>query len=96
MSEVRDPDQHSLHSRPPLIAMFSSALSKTVLNAAPRASRAAFRPALARGYHEKVISHYEQPRNVSARPVWPVWAFLEHSYLITLAYVGRLAPQERS
>ena len=44
--------------------MFRSTLSKTVLNASPRASRAATRPVLARGYHEKVISHYEQPRNV--------------------------------
>ncbi|PCH41340.1 FeS cluster assembly scaffold IscU [Wolfiporia cocos MD-104 SS10] len=48
--------------------MFRSALSKTVLNAAPRASSAAVRPALARGYHEKVISHYEKPRNVGSLP----------------------------
>lgn len=41
------------------------ALSKTVLNAAPRASRQVARPVLARAYHEKVISHYESPRNVS-------------------------------
>lgn len=47
--------------------MFRSALAKTVLNTAPRASARSVRPVLARGYHEKVISHYEQPRNV--RPV---------------------------
>ncbi|KII95364.1 hypothetical protein PLICRDRAFT_98974 [Plicaturopsis crispa FD-325 SS-3] len=48
--------------------MFRSAISKTVLNAAaPRAaSRINLRPVLARGYHEKVISHYEQPRNVGS------------------------------
>ncbi|KAH9947309.1 FeS cluster assembly scaffold IscU [Amylocystis lapponica] len=48
--------------------MFRSALAKTVLNASPRASRVATRPVLARGYHEKVISHYEQPRNVGSLP----------------------------
>ncbi|GJE84961.1 FeS cluster assembly scaffold IscU [Phanerochaete sordida] len=48
--------------------MFRTALSKTVLNAAPRASRVTLRPVLARGYHEKVISHYEQPRNVGSLP----------------------------
>lgn len=45
--------------------MFRSAVTKTVLSAArPAASRALQRPLLARAYHEKVISHYEQPRNV--------------------------------
>ncbi|CAL1701593.1 unnamed protein product [Somion occarium] len=48
--------------------MFRSAISKTVLNAAPRASRVTARPLLARGYHEKVISHYEKPRNVGSLP----------------------------
>ncbi|KAI5124860.1 hypothetical protein M0805_007293 [Coniferiporia weirii] len=49
--------------------MFSlRALSKTALNVAPRASRTAVRPALARAYHEKVISHYESPRNVGSLP----------------------------
>jgi hypothetical protein len=43
--------------------MFRSALSKSVLNA-PRAGRSEVRSVLARGYHEKVISHYESPRNV--------------------------------
>ena len=46
--------------------MFRAALSKSVLNTAARTNRVALRPVLARGYHEKVISHYEQPRNVSA------------------------------
>ncbi|KAJ7667841.1 FeS cluster assembly scaffold IscU [Mycena polygramma] len=45
--------------------MFRSAITKTVLSAArPAASRAVQRPVLARAYHEKVISHYEQPRNI--------------------------------
>lgn len=55
-----------------LLAMFRTSLTKTVLNVAPRASRVAARPALARGYHEKVISHYEQPRNVRHVSVWAV------------------------
>lgn len=52
--------------------MLRASLTKTVLNAAPRASRIAARPVLARGYHEKVISHYEQPRNVRHVSVWAV------------------------
>lgn len=46
--------------------MFRSTLSRTVLNAAAatKASRTGVSPSLARGYHEKVISHYESPRNV--------------------------------
>jgi len=46
--------------------MFRSALSKSVLSSASRASTITARPALARAYHEKVISHYEQPRNVGS------------------------------
>jgi len=34
----------------------------------PRASRLTARPVVARAYHEKVISHYEQPRNVRSGP----------------------------
>lgn len=48
--------------------MFRSALSKASANVAPRASHSVARPALARGYHEKVISHYERPRNVGSSP----------------------------
>ncbi|KAH8106296.1 FeS cluster assembly scaffold IscU [Cristinia sonorae] len=49
--------------------MFRSAISKSVLAASPRAATiASVRPALARGYHEKVISHYERPRNVGSLP----------------------------
>ncbi|KAJ6599222.1 FeS cluster assembly scaffold IscU [Mycena vulgaris] len=49
--------------------MFRSAITKTVLAAArPAASRAVQRPLLARAYHEKVISHYERPRNVGSLP----------------------------
>ena len=44
--------------------MFRSALTKSVLTANTRASLVGARPVLARGYHEKVISHYEKPRNV--------------------------------
>ncbi|KAF9484014.1 iron sulfur cluster assembly protein 1 [Pholiota conissans] len=49
--------------------MFHSALRSTLF-AAPRPAvlRAAIRPAAARAYHEKVISHYEKPRNVGSLP----------------------------
>lgn len=48
--------------------MLRSALTKTVLNANARGASRAVQPVLARGYHEKVISHYEKPRNVSRAP----------------------------
>ncbi|KAJ3723160.1 FeS cluster assembly scaffold IscU [Lentinula raphanica] len=52
--------------------MFRSALSSTFAKSAaisrPYASRVAIRPVLSRGYHEKVISHYEKPRNVGSLP----------------------------
>ncbi|TFK43364.1 FeS cluster assembly scaffold IscU [Crucibulum laeve] len=49
--------------------MFRSAISKTLFNAArPTVSRTLARPVAARGYHEKVISHYEKPRNVGSLP----------------------------
>ena len=44
--------------------MLRSTLAKSVLSARTRAPVLAVRPVLARGYHEKVISHYEKPRNV--------------------------------
>ncbi|KAL5527198.1 ISU1 [Sanghuangporus baumii] len=44
------------------------ALSKSVLTSTSRAIRPAVRPVLARAYHEKVISHYESPRNVGSLP----------------------------
>ncbi|KZS94096.1 FeS cluster assembly scaffold IscU [Sistotremastrum niveocremeum HHB9708] len=49
--------------------MFHS-ISRTALASASRstASRALARPALVRLYHEKVISHYESPRNVGSLP----------------------------
>jgi len=46
--------------------MFRSALSKSVLFSASRTGTVTARPALARAYHEKVISHYEQPKNVGS------------------------------
>lgn len=72
------PPQPPTHS--PITAlipqMFRSAVAKSVLRASARpstsaaaaVSRVAARPALARGYHEKVISHYEKPRNVRRPP----------------------------
>ncbi|KAJ6629150.1 NifU-like N terminal domain-containing protein [Mycena sp. CBHHK59/15] len=49
--------------------MFRSAVTRSILAAArPVAPRAVHRPLLARAYHEKVISHYERPRNVGSLP----------------------------
>jgi hypothetical protein len=42
--------------------MFRTALTKTALRAP---ARSLAKPVLIRAYHEKVISHYENPRNVS-------------------------------
>lgn len=50
--------------------MFRSTIAKSLVNASPRAARPVARPVLARAYHEKVISHYEKPRNVCLDPVW--------------------------
>ncbi|KIK30468.1 hypothetical protein PISMIDRAFT_670494 [Pisolithus microcarpus 441] len=50
--------------------MFRSALSKTIFNttAAARPPTVGIASVLSRGYHEKVISHYENPRNVGSLP----------------------------
>ncbi|KIL68147.1 hypothetical protein M378DRAFT_121316 [Amanita muscaria Koide BX008] len=34
----------------------------------PKVARVVIQPIIARGYHEKVISHYERPRNVGSLP----------------------------
>ena len=52
---------HDSHPTP----MFRSIVSKASASATrPLVSRVTTRPVLSRGYHEKVISHYESPRNV--------------------------------
>jgi Fe-S cluster assembly scaffold IscU len=49
--------------------MFRSTITKSVLRAtAPRLTTQNILPVIARGYHEKVISHYEKPRNVGSMP----------------------------
>ncbi|KAJ3550620.1 hypothetical protein NMY22_g342 [Coprinellus aureogranulatus] len=49
--------------------MFRSAISKPLLSAArPTVKRTVASPLAARSYHEKVISHYERPRNVGSMP----------------------------
>lgn len=50
--------------------MFRSAIARPLLTATrPTALRVVTRPPVAaRNYHEKVISHYEKPRNVGSRP----------------------------
>jgi len=45
--------------------MFSA---RSALTNIPRVSRLTARPVVARAYHEKVISHYERPRNVGSLP----------------------------
>lgn len=40
--------------------------ARSALATISRVSRLTPRPVIARAYHEKVISHYEQPRNVCA------------------------------
>jgi hypothetical protein len=40
--------------------------ARSALSILPRVSRLSARPVIARAYHEKVISHYERPRNVSS------------------------------
>ncbi|KAI0265147.1 NifU-like N terminal domain-containing protein [Gloeopeniophorella convolvens] len=42
--------------------------ARAALTTASRAPRLVARPVLARAYHEKVIQHYEQPRNVGSLP----------------------------
>ncbi|KAF4602257.1 iron-binding protein [Pleurotus pulmonarius] len=48
--------------------MFAAAISSNVLRAARPTVSKAIRPLGARAYHEKVISHYERPRNVGSLP----------------------------
>ncbi|KAH9173433.1 FeS cluster assembly scaffold IscU [Lactarius sanguifluus] len=43
-------------------------LSRFTVSTLPRLSRLATRPVIARAYHEKVIAHYERPRNVGSLP----------------------------
>jgi Fe-S cluster assembly scaffold IscU len=49
--------------------MLNAALTKSVLkNVSSRSLVSNLRPVAARGYHEKVIQHYEKPRNVGSLP----------------------------
>jgi len=50
--------------------MFRSALTRPILSLSRPATlaRSSVTPVIARGYHEKVISHYEKPRNVGSLP----------------------------
>ena len=62
---------------------------RSALSALPRVSRLTARPVVARAYHEKVISHYEQPRNVS-RYHSLGFHILFRVYLIIWSQVGSL------
>ena len=68
--------------------MFSTRFAVATL---PRVSRLSTRPVIARAYHEKVISHYEHPRNVR---ITVAEAFYPAPYLIIgFLYAGGFAPQ---
>lgn len=64
--------------------------SRFAVAALPRVSRLATRPVIARAYHEKVISHYERPRNVCP-------SHFSDCYLISLLFasprIGGFPPQ---
>jgi hypothetical protein len=62
------PNIPRVESLSPTPIMLRSSLTRSVLNATPRATGVNARPVLARAYHEKVISHYESPRNVCLSP----------------------------
>ena len=82
------PNSHGFTLTPtPIMFSVRSALANI-----PRASRLTARPVVARAYHEKVISHYEQPRNVRSGPQpRPPCPFLSFSvYLIIISQVGSL------
>lgn len=91
--------RHHITARIP--QMFRSAVAKSVLRASARpstsaaaaVSRVAARPALARGYHEKVISHYEKPRNVRRPPSSLFPALLSDN--LSMACTHRLAHYPR-
>jgi len=42
--------------------------ARSALSILPRLPRLSARPVIARAYHQKVISHYERPRNVGSLP----------------------------
>ena len=55
--------------------------ARSALSILPRVSRLTARPVVARAYHEKVISHYERPRNVRGSGFYVLFKFLS-VYLI--------------
>jgi hypothetical protein len=63
---------HSLTVFIPTPIMFAV---RSALTNIPRTSRLAAHPVLARAYHEKVISHYERPRNVRSDPAGLLQAY---------------------
>ena len=71
--------------------------ARSALSILPRVSRLSARPVIARAYHEKVISHYERPRNVSSIPtVLASVPFLEFSFRLSdnLLASGWVAPKK--
>ncbi|KAH8830690.1 FeS cluster assembly scaffold IscU [Flagelloscypha sp. PMI_526] len=67
--EPKEPKETSADSQALKPAVMFSALARPTLRAtrATHVARVA-RPVIARAYHEKVISHYERPRNVGSLP----------------------------
>jgi len=69
-------------------------LAKTIPSPARLNSGRALAP-IARGYHEKVISHYERPKNVCPIHLHIVeWVYLIIS-LLAIFLIGRFSPQKR-
>jgi hypothetical protein len=70
--------------------------ARSALSILPRVSRLSARPVIARAYHEKVISHYERPRNVSSIPTLSAsMSFLEFSLRLSDNLgTGWVAPQK--
>lgn len=73
--------------------MFRSALVQTALRTTrPIVPRTNLRPFLIRAYHEKVISHYEKPKNVRINSIW----FLDKAWTSLSDNVySRWAPSQR-
>ena len=68
---------------------------RSALTAIPRVSRFTTRPLISRAYHEKVISHYEHPRNVGGSFLTLFRGQVRLSDNLCSILVGGLAPQKR-
>jgi hypothetical protein len=63
--------------------------ARSALSILPRVSRLTARPVLARAYHEKVISHYERPRNVRSRHSFGFYVLFKLPSVYLIIWSGR-------